>query len=235
MRWVRKLPRSGSLTPMTVWIFDLDGTLVDHDTAAAEAVTAWAAEQGWALPGLVDLWEQVAERHFPAYRSGELSFAGQRRARLRDFLPRVGAVPGDDTQLDGEFRAYETHYVEAWRAFPDAYGLERLGRTAVLSNGDQAQQEDKLRRTGLGGFEQVLTSGLLGAAKPDPEAFRAACAALRVEPADAVYVGDRLDVDARAATAAGLRGIWLDRAGLGGAGTVPRVRSLDQLPGVSPR
>lgn len=221
-----------------VWIFDLDGTLVDHDAAAAEAVTGWAAEQGWTLPDLARVWDDVAERHFPAYRSGALSFAGQRRARLRDFLPMVDQDVPDDDRLDAIFAGYETRYRAAWRPFPDVTGLARLGRLAVLSNGDQAQQQDKLRHTGLLGlFEQVLTSGLLGVAKPDPEVFRATCERLGVDPEDAVYVGDRLEVDARAATAAGLRGVWLDRGGHRGADDVHRgaddvltIRSLAQLP-----
>lgn len=215
------------------WIFDLDGTLVDHDTAAEEAVTTWVSQQGWSLPDVAKVWDDVAERHFPAYRSGELSFTGQRRARLRDFLPLVGVDVCDDAQLDATFAEYDALYRAAWRAFPDAAGLDRLGRLSVLSNGDQSQQEDKLRRTGLlGAFEQVLTSGTLGVSKPDPEVFRRACERLSVDPRDAVYVGDRLDVDARASTAAGLRGIWLDRAGRGGADDVPTIRSLTQLPAV---
>ena len=69
-------------------------------------------------------------------------------------------------------------------------------------------------------------------AKPDPDAFTAACARLAVAPQAAVYVGDRLDVDARAATAAGLRGVWLDRTGDGAAVTpygVVRISTLDEL------
>jgi len=43
---------------------------------------------------------------------------------------------------------------------------------AVLSNGDQSQQADKLRRAGLTTyFEAVLTSGEIGASKPYPGAF----------------------------------------------------------------
>jgi putative hydrolase of the HAD superfamily len=42
----------------------------------------------------------------------------------------------------------------------------------------------------------------------------------------AVYVGDRLEVDALAATAAGLRGIWLNRAG---GAVPPRAEAVDNL------
>lgn len=90
----------------------------------------------------------------------------------------------------------------------------QLAPVAVLSNGDQEQQEDKVIRTGLDRYiDAVLASGQLGVAKPDPRAFAAACSRLTVPPEAAVYVGDRLDVDAVAASRAGLRGIWLNRGG----------------------
>ena len=43
--------------------------------------------------------------------------------------------------------------------------------------------------------------------------FVEACRRLGTEPGRTAYVGDELDVDARAAVAAGLRGIWVDRPG----------------------
>jgi putative hydrolase of the HAD superfamily len=61
-----------------------------------------------------------------------------------------------------------------------------------------------------------------------------------VSPGDAAYVGDRLHTDAIGATAAGLRGIWIDRLGVAtdaelaeaaGAG-VPVIRTLAELPGI---
>jgi putative hydrolase of the HAD superfamily len=96
-----------------------------------------------------------------------------------------------------------------------------------LPPGEQEQQEAKVCRTGLGPFvDVVLTSDQLGAAKPDPDVFVLACRRLGVPPADVVYVGDRLEVDALAATAAGLHGIWLNRAG----GEVPPgVEAIDDL------
>ena len=216
-----------------VVLFDLDGTLVDHDLAAATAISSWAADEGWHLPDVVRVWEAVSERHFPAYRARMLTFAGQRRARLRDFLPLVGVdVSGwEDARLDLAFAEYDRRYAAAWTAFPEAEAALRAHpRTAVLSNGNQAQQEDKLRRTGLlSHLEAVFTSDGIGVAKPDAAVFRSACQRLGVEPGRAVYAGDRLDVDARAATAAGLRGVWLNRGGAQAPTDVLSITSLTEL------
>jgi putative hydrolase of the HAD superfamily len=222
-------------------LFDLDGTLVDHDRAAAAAVERWLRAQGWADAGTIDghvsAWDVIAERHFVAYRAGLTTFAGQRRRRLRDFLPRVGidASSWSDERLDDTFAAYLVAYESAWRVFPDAEGcVEAIGHlalVAVLSNGDQEQQELKVSRTGLGRhLGVVLTSGLLGVAKPDPRVFELACGRLGVPAHATVYVGDRLEVDAVAATAAGLRGIWLNRKGAAVPTGVEAIDDLTQLP-----
>lgn len=114
---------------------------------------------GWAdadnLADLIVHWNVVAERHFPAYRVGETTFQGQRRRRLLDFLPRVGidATQWSNTELDDVFAAYLGAYEAAWQPFADVVpcleAIRPLAAIAVLSNGDQAQQEDKVRRTGL--------------------------------------------------------------------------------------
>ena len=63
-------------------------------------------------------------------------------------------------------------------------------------------------------------------AKPDPRAFELACVHFGVPARAAVYIGDWLEVDALAATAAGLRGIWLNRTG---DAVPPRVQAVDNL------
>ncbi|MEJ5944531.1 HAD family hydrolase [Pseudokineococcus basanitobsidens] len=230
------------MPPPSVVLFDLDGTLVDHDTALREGLIGWLTSQRLAtgeecLEQLVQVWDDVAERHFPAFRARDISFQEQRRRRLRDFLPQVGIDAGrlSEESLDRTFEDCLHHYEAAWRPFDDAAPcLEALAhlRLAVLSNGDQAQQEDKLRRTHLAHHvEVVMTSSSLGASKPDPQAFALACRRLGVDPATVVYVGDRLDVDARPATAAGLRGVWLDRQGTACAEYRPTIASLADLAG----
>lgn len=186
--------------------------------------------------GLVAHWDDAAERHFPAFRAGEISFQEQRRRRLREFLPHLN-VRADhmcEQELDATFENYLKHYEAACRAYDDVIPcLSALGgdRLAVLSNGDQSQQADKLRDTGLTTyFEKVLTSGEIGASKPYPEAFHLACERLRVEPETVLYVGDKLDVDARAASAAGLTGVWLNRSASDDDPYQPTIASLRELP-----
>ncbi len=227
------------------WVlFDLDGTLVDHDGAELEAIAGWICDAG--MPRSVgrvsseQVWHDLAEEAFVEFRAGRLTFQGQRRQRVSRFLPLMGVDTSvmADEELDSQFQQYLQRYEAAWRPYPDAVpSLSEIGRThrvAVLSNGDQAQQDDKIERTGLAGLvEAVITSSDLGVAKPDPMAFCTAVDRLGATPGSSVYCGDRLDVDARAATAAGLRGIWLNRQRVAPHKIeVPVITSLTELPAI---
>jgi putative hydrolase of the HAD superfamily len=222
-------------------LFDLDGTLVDHDAAEHAAIAGWIDAAG--LPTSVDgtpterLWHDLAEDAFVEHRAGRLTFQGQRRQRVARFLPLVGVdVDGmSDDDLDTQFLHYLHRYEAAWVAYADAVDcLTRLRgkvRVAVLTNGDQDQQQDKVNRTGLADLvESVVASSTLGVAKPHPTAFSLAADRLGVRVGDVVYVGDRLDVDARAAARAGMHGIWLNRYDGGSAPLdVPMIRTLTEL------
>jgi len=60
-------------------------------------------------------------------------------------------------------------------------------------------------------FHSSVAAYQLGCAKPDPEIFLHACAALQVAPHEAVYVGDDPHLDVAGAQGAGLAAVWLDR------------------------
>jgi HAD superfamily hydrolase (TIGR01509 family) len=204
-------------------LFDLDGTLVDHRGAFLVAIGKIVQDaDNAALPAeeLVEHWWVLEGRHMREYLAGACSFAEQRRRILREFLPLLGEPVPDDSGLDAWFaERYLAAFEAAWRCYPDVLpclnalrDLPSAPRRAVLTNGDPGQQRAKLARFGLlDHFEAVLTPTELGAAKPNPAAFTAACRQLRVDPSRALNVGDWLEGDVIAAFQAGVTGIWLDR------------------------
>lgn len=193
-------------------LFDLDGTLLDHEAATAAALRAWLPSYGLGredIEAVIPVWSVLEQQHYPAWRAGQISFAEQRRRRIRDFLPAVGqAVPAG--QLDAVFAEYLTCYEAAWTAFDDAApALRRIAaaglRAGVLTNGDQAQQTAKLAAAGqLDLSGPVFASSGLPAAKPERRAYHEACRRLQVAPGRALMVGDNYDLDVLAARAAGL-------------------------------
>jgi putative hydrolase of the HAD superfamily len=194
-------------------LFDIDDTLLDHRTSAWMAAATLHRIVG--SQKLVDefctSWSDALERHFARYLLGEVSFENQRRDRVREV---IDSALTDET-ADRIMEQYLAAYGASWLLFPDVLPcLDRLSgcRLGVISNGQGEQQRMKLTRTGIADrFEHILISEEVGYAKPDPMIFHRACAFFGVGPSEAVYIGDRYDVDAQGARAAGLRGVWLDR------------------------
>jgi putative hydrolase of the HAD superfamily len=218
-------------------VFDLDGTLFDHLSSARRGLSKWLAGLDVVLtPELASAWFEAEERHVTSWREGLVSWAEQRRRRLRDFLPLIGAPVGTDNDLDEVFVAgYLLAYERAWVGYDDVdSALDALHDhgvvTAMLTNGTQEQQEAKLAHLGLLGRKgQVFTAEGLGVAKPDPRAFDLVCAHLSLSPEQVLYVGDDYEVDVLAARAAGLRAVYLDRAGTGPMTEHNRITTLAQL------
>jgi putative hydrolase of the HAD superfamily len=100
----------------------------------------------------------------------------------------------------------------------------RLGlRLAVVSNSNGSVAR-LLENHGLTRWlDAVVDSGVVGFEKPDPRIFHHAAAALGVEPADAVHVGDLYSVDVVGARAAGVRAILLDPVGAWAVDDCPKV------------
>jgi putative hydrolase of the HAD superfamily len=216
-----------------VVLFDIDGTLLDHDGAERAGVMALHGKvpSRTSFPEFAADWSTALEHYFSQYLEGKMSYQEQGRERVLTVTDRSLTHEAADVVFGEYLAAYES----AWRLFPDVLPClsllagERLG---VISNGLPAEQRRKLSICGISDrFEYILISDECGWAKPSPAIFRHACAAMGMSPADAVYVGDRYDVDACAAREAGLTGVWLDRTGIASEQhPVPVIRTLGELP-----
>jgi putative hydrolase of the HAD superfamily len=219
-------------------LFDVDGTLTDHDTAERAALLQHLGATGAVVPdadAAVREWQVLLDREYDRYLAGDLDFTGQRRVRAAAMLTWLGLPVPDRAGLDAWFAGYAAAYADTVALFDDVTKcLDALGGLplGIVSNSDPELQRGKLGRAGiLDRFRCLVCNGELGVAKPDAGIFRAACARLGYAPGEVLYVGDRLDVDARAAVAAGLTGVWLDRSDVGEEPSdVPRITDLGQLP-----
>jgi putative hydrolase of the HAD superfamily len=182
-------------------IFDWGGTLTPwHTIDPLEAWIASVADEELAarlLAAEQDLWLRSRDQH----RSGTLD----------EVFASVGTRPTEE-MLAGLHRWWQPHtYLD-----PEARGLfealrDRGIRVGVLSNTlwPREVHEEIFARDGvLDLIDGAVYTCEIAWTKPHPEAFRAALDAVDVaDPADAVFVGDRLFDDIHGAKSAGMRAV----------------------------
>jgi putative hydrolase of the HAD superfamily len=201
--------------PDMVILFDIDGTLINHDAAEVIGTAALRrkTEHTEDAADFLRRWRSAFERHYNRYLAGELTIQQQRRERFRE----VFDANLSDSAADQLSAFYIDEYLASCELYPDVKAtLAQLAAypMGIISNGERSQQQHKLVRTGIDHyFGPLILSGECGVAKPERRIFELACDSMGVTPSKAVYVGDRRDVDAAAARSVGMHGIWLDRFG----------------------
>ncbi len=221
-------------------LFDLDATLLDHDTARDAAIRSLlpAHDQltSAEVKDLLAQWQRISHQLYERYLAGELTFAQQRLQRITQFSAEVIdlGVRSDDGAW-AVFEQYQREYQHHWRPFddvaPTVASLRAAGLAmAVVTNGPDEQQRKKVARIGLTDFP-VLASGALGFSKPDPRIFAAASECVRQPVHACLMVGDNPDADVAGARAAGMQAVLLDRSAGSTAerSGLPTIRTLLQL------
>jgi putative hydrolase of the HAD superfamily len=218
--------------------FDIDQTLIDQRKAEAAAARELLAVyhdslgQSYSVGRFCRTWDFLRDKHARAFFAGVITSEEQRRRRVRELFRRLGRELSD-READDCFALYERHYRRHWSLFDDVLPcLQALSqhRIGIISNGSAEQQKRKLAQTGIASFFAVtVVSQEVGAAKPHPDIFRAACRIAGCVAGQTIYVGDRLHLDALASQAAGMRGVWLDRRRTQRPAAVPVVSSLTEL------
>ena len=222
---------SGSeVGPIEALIFDLGGTLDADGTPWAERFRTILAEAG--LPGLesgavkaaLEAGERAVLRH---PRAAELDLEEMVHLHVSAQLECLGATgTGWMARLRDRFVSETAGTLAGRRGL-----LERLADRlplAVVSNGC-GNTRLLVEEAGLGDlFRVVVDSSEVGVWKPDPGILEPVLRALGVPAAELALVGDRVDRDADAARAAGMRAIWVSGAAEPAADD-PRLARVDAV------
>jgi putative hydrolase of the HAD superfamily len=172
----------------TAVIFDRDGVLTDFDLAAAAAY--FAALLPLSMQELATRWNAWgAIVGFPRNLEEEAKFWAGFWQQLADDFHLSPAAQGQLRQVD---------YTRFLQPFPDArpalltareYGL----RTGVLSNFSLASLDGSLTAVGLADLvDAACAAPVIGASKPDQEAYLAITRALGVQPEQCLFFDDEL-------------------------------------------
>jgi putative hydrolase of the HAD superfamily len=217
--------------------FDIDDTLFDNSGAEIKAAERfYTRNQGLdhfaGLDDFVENWRAATETYLQMFIEGRLSFQEQRRRRLNHIFRQSFK----EREADALFEQYLELYEDSWVLFADVLPcLDRLCslRLGIITNGNTRQQRQKLAVLGIvDRFDTIIVSEDVGVSKPDPQIFRQACKTAGKELSDCFYVGDKLEIDARAASDAGLTGIWLNRSQpKAKQNSMHEIHTLDRLQG----
>ncbi|MBJ2122508.1 HAD family hydrolase [Arthrobacter sp. MSA 4-2] len=206
-------------------LFDIDDTLVDLETAMGRTLHHIAGDAFGHLSD--DDWAEYKrlfttdpQGHYEAFLAGQVTFAEQRLRRARHAQASFIADPLEGEAAHRWSSAYEATLPLHFRPYDDVMPLlDELEARGVpygaVSNNVHDYQRAKLDRSGLSRIRVLVGIDAVGVAKPDPPIFHEGARRLGTDPARTLYVGDHPAIDARAADAAGLVGVWLDRRGAG--------------------
>jgi putative hydrolase of the HAD superfamily len=221
-----------------VIFFDIDGTLIDQrkaeEAAAGKVLAAYGnlLDRYYSETEFCCRWRFLREKHARLFFAGLISLQEQRRRRVREFFAQSGRSLSQP-EADAIFDFYAYHYRANWRLFDDVLPTLRSvsdHACGIISNGSAEQQKLKLRQTGIERyFDVIVVSEEAGSAKPQAEIFLTACRQASAPAHRCIYVGDRLNHDALASRAIGMRAIWLDRRNVGRRTTVEVISSLAEL------
>lgn len=222
-----------------VLLVDIDDTVVDWLGPAREAVIASVATHP-AVAGadperLADRFLEIVEETHALWMAGELTVDQLRAERIRRLMAESGGVELDAVEAETLSAGYRRAYLAARRPVDGAPELlaevrRRGARVVAVTNNLVAEQEDKLRYTGMRHlFDALVISEAAGVSKPDPAIFGRALHVAHASADESIMLGDSWANDVLGAVASGIAAAWLDRTGTGVPDPSVPVITLESL------
>lgn len=202
--------------PIQAVLFDLDNTLTHRDLTA-QAYSCYLAE--YYAPALKQvepdkIIEIVRRIDNGGYPKKELlthgSIGASAAYALLQELPWLNP-PSIDELAQFWFSQFGRCAVEMPAAEQVLTQLKDEGyQLAIVSNGGHDTRLNTIRGLGIETyFDEIISSGLVGFNKPQPEIFQITAERLGVQPAQCMYIGDHPINDVQGATEAGMHALWM--------------------------
>jgi putative hydrolase of the HAD superfamily len=200
--------------------FDLDRTLWDFDANAREAFEDIRHKHGLDTyidnQTLIRTYKKYNEYLWDEYRYGRID---KDKLRIERFILTLKAIGIDDWNLalkiSEDYLAIAPQKTNLLPGTLEALDyLNQRYHLHILTNGFEHTQQKKLNNSNIASyFSVVVTSESLPGKKPSPEFFHHALLQAGSEKAEAIMVGDDLDVDIVGARNAGIDQIYYNPSG----------------------
>ena len=226
---------------MQVILFDLYGTLVDILTDEWDMSTYRTLSQFLSYFEIYHTPEELAAKY--QQKTAEKMMAYQE---------------GPYGEID-VFQVFEEILIEGWHKQPErgmVIWLARLFRSltrrrfglfedtlpllqelegnyqmGIVSDAQWVFSEPEIRMLGLSKYlDPIVLSSRYFIRKPDPQIYAHALRAMRIDPSEALYVGNDPETDVTGPQAIGMPVVLIDRGDCLRQAQVPRIRDLRDLP-----
>lgn len=202
--------------PIQAVLFDLDNTLTHRDLTT-QAYSRYLAE--YYAPALKQvepdkIIEIVRRIDNGGYPKKELLTHGSIGASAAYALLQELSwlnPPSIDELAQFWFSQFGRFAVEMPAAEQVLTQLKTEGyQLAIVSNGGHDTRLNTVRGLGIEPyFDEIISSGLVGFNKPQPEIFQITAERLGVRPPQCLYIGDHPINDVQGATEAGMHALWM--------------------------
>jgi putative hydrolase of the HAD superfamily len=186
-------------------VFDLDGTLIDRRKA------------------FLSLCEYLIDKYAEDYpysitkeelMNAMIDIDANGYGGLRNFMPKLQTFWKLPLTSDEFIQERNNNFGKFTVALPGMHEVLSMLKTkyklGMITNGFSFVQREKLEKVGITEyFDDIIVSGEVPYAKPDPEIFLLSCSRLGVKPEETVFVGDYYPNDIAGALAAGIKPIWI--------------------------
>lgn len=192
---------------------DIDGTLLDFEACVEESMRLGLIERGIEYKEeMLVTFHRINNGLWKSLEKGELTFEELLKIRWAMVFKELGI------ELDGpEFEKYFRARLHE-SAIPMAGSYEMLEylkgkyRLFAASNGPHEQQVQRIEKAEMRKyFEEIFTSGKIGAEKPSKEFFDYCYENVSgILPEECVMLGDSLTSDMKGGKNAGMKTVWLN-------------------------
>lgn len=211
------------LSPLKAVFFDLDDTLFDHLHSTRQGLMAVCEAYPDLQQASIDVlfadYTRLLDEVHLRVLEGYLTIDEARRERFCRFFQLHAPGLADQPEVIEHAATLHREQYQISRqvvagVVPLLEHLHGQVKITIVTNNIVKEQLDKLRHLRLEHLvDELITSEETGFIKPDPRIFHAALERSGCHAGEVVMVGDSWRSDVLGAHQAGIRAIWLNRAG----------------------
>ena len=192
---------------------DIDGTLLDFEACVEESMRLGLIERGIDYkPEMLDTFHSINDGLWRDLEKGKLTFERLLEIRWKTVFEALG-IELDGPEFERYFRArLHESAIPMEGSYDMLKYLSGKYRLFAASNGPHEQQVKRMEKAGMKEFfEEIFTSGKIGAEKPSADFFEYCFkSAGEIKPEESVMLGDSLTSDMRGGADFGMETIWLN-------------------------